>query len=84
MGALHIAITLSVCVLEANAAARDLFYAAAAAAGVGIVARFFRPLTAQANEQMAHLDIGNDPVGTPEHPQVFDDVLGAHFSFSSA
>jgi hypothetical protein len=32
---------------------------------------------------MPHPDIGDNPVGAPEHTQVFDDVLGVHLSVSS-
>jgi hypothetical protein len=31
-----------------------------------------------------HPDIGNDPVGPPQRPQVLDDVLAVHVRVSSA
>jgi hypothetical protein len=33
---------------------------------------------------MPQSDIGDDPVGAPQHAQVLDDVLRVHLSASSA
>jgi hypothetical protein len=35
------------------------------------------------DQQMLHADVGDDPVGAPEHPQVFDNIFRVHLSVSS-
>jgi hypothetical protein len=38
----------------------------------------------QTDRKMPHPEIGDDPVGTPEHAQVLEDILRIHSSASSA
>ncbi|MBH5368916.1 hypothetical protein HZZ16_12355 [Bradyrhizobium sp. CNPSo 4016] len=33
---------------------------------------------AEADQQMAQPDVGDDRVGAPQHAQMFDDILGIH------